>query len=184
MTIKNEVLKQTKSLFISAGHDDVKQGAYGNGYTEADIVLPFRDKLATALRDRVVFGKDGDSRQNLPLREAVQMAKVRDVAVEFHCNSYTDRRATGVETLSGPKHKALGERLCEEISRVLNIENRGAKGENAGPHSRLAFVRDGGGIIVEMFFITNPFDLKAYLKRKEVLVEAVARVLIDEVCRA
>src|SRR5690554_4284596 len=65
---------QTKTLFISAGHSDADPGAVGNGYTEADIVLEFRDYLAEALRARgVEFRKDGEPGQNLPLARAWRM---------------------------------------------------------------------------------------------------------------
>jgi N-acetylmuramoyl-L-alanine amidase len=36
------------SLFLSAGHSDSDPGAVGNGHTEADIVLAFRDKSEQA----------------------------------------------------------------------------------------------------------------------------------------
>lgn len=179
--MKNEITKQTKTLFISAGHDDVRQGAYGNGYSEADIVLEFRDLVADALRGRVIFGRDGDRGINLPLKEAVRQARVRDVAVEFHCNAFDDPRVCGVETLGRTKHDMLGARLCEAVARMLGTENRGPRGEGDGQHSRLAFVSEGGGLILELFFLTNKDDLDAYLLHKYELAEAVAGVLVDEV---
>jgi len=175
------VVLQTKSLFISAGHSHSDPGAVGNGHTEADIVLAFRDAVADELRDKVVFAKDGERGQNLPLRKAVQQASSHDVAVEFHCNAAASASATGVETLSHPDDYPLGQALCEAISDTLGIANRGAKGEASGQHSRLAFVSTGGGIIVELFFISNPDDVAAYFRHKRALAQAVARVLIDEV---
>ena len=172
---------QTKSLYISAGHSASDPGAVGNGHTETDIVLAFRDAVADELRDKVVFAKDGERGQNLPLRKAVQQASSHDVAVEFHCNAAASASATGVETLSHPDDYPLGQALCEAISDTLGIANRGAKGEASGQHSRLAFVSTGGGIIVELFFISNPDDVAAYFRHKRALAQAVARVLIDEV---
>jgi len=177
----SEKLMQTKTLFISAGHSDTDPGAVGNGYTEADIALEFRDMVADELRDKVVFAKDGERGQNLPLRDAIRMASQYDVAVEFHCNAFSRPSATGVETLSDDESKPLGEALCAAISETLGIANRGAKGEASGQHSRLAFVSTGGGIIVELFFISNPDDVAAYFRHKRALAQAVARVLIDEV---
>ena len=40
---------------------------------------------------------------------------------------------------------------------------------------------DGGGIIVELFFITNTTDLASYQANKDELAAMVADVLIDEV---
>jgi len=42
------MILQTKSLYISAGHSHSDPGAVGNGHTEADIVLAFRDKSEQA----------------------------------------------------------------------------------------------------------------------------------------
>lgn len=176
-----EAVTQTKSLFISAGHSYKDPGAYGNGYTEADIVLSFRDAVANALRGKVTFTKDGDHGENLPLSEAIQLAKVRDVAVEFHCNAFKDPRATGVEVLCGPEDTALSERLSHAIALELGIEDRGAKPEGAGAHSRLGFISKGGGIIVELFFLTNENDLKAYQRSRDRLAYRVADELIKAV---
>lgn len=176
---------QAKTLFISAGHSDADPGAAGNGYTEAAIVLEFRDLLAEALRARgVEFSKDGERGQNLPLGKAWRLAAGHDIALEFHCNAFHLPSATGVETLSGPGDMELGLRLCKAISENLGIANRGAKGEASGQHSRLAFVSRGGGIIVELFFISNPSDLATYQRWKLQLAEVLADLLAEEVMRA
>lgn len=169
---------QTKTLFVSAGHSDTDPGAVGNGHTEADIVTRFRDMVCDELEGRIAFERDGVRGQNLPLKKAIEMASHHDVAVEFHLNAFRDPRATGVETLGVDKE--LGEALCEAISDTLGIANRGAKDEASGQHSRLGFVSKGGGIIVELFFITNAHDMAAYYRHKQALAQAVARVLIDE----
>ena len=176
---------QTKTLFISAGHSDADPGAVGNGYTEANIVLEFRDLLAEALRARgVEFSKDGEPGQNLPLSKAWRMAAEHDIALEFHCNAFHTPKATGVETLSRPSNMELGLSICRAISKTLGIANRGAKGEGSGQHSRLAFVSSGGGIIVELFFISNPDDVAKYQRWKLQLAEVLADLLAEEVRHA
>lgn len=174
------MILQTKSLFISAGHSSSDPGAAANGLTEAGVVVDFRDRLACYLSDKLVFGSDGDIGENLPLRQAAALAARHDVAVEFHLNAATPA-ATGCETLSKPDAFPFAERICSAISGTLGIRNRGAKPEGAGQHSRLAFVSDGGGVIVELFFLTNAGDLAAYKTQRDRLVEAVALTLIDEV---
>lgn len=180
-TIKYAAL-QRKTLFISAGHSDKDPGAAANGYTEAQIVLEFRDRLAAYLRDKVFFGKDGQYGENLPLTVAANEAYAHDVAVEFHCNAFTTPAATGVETLSAEADYPLGNALCESISKALSITNRGAKGQASGQHSRLAFISRGQGIIVELFFLSNPQDLRQYLANVDTCVAAVGDVLINAVC--
>lgn len=173
---------QTKSLLISAGHSAADPGAVGNGYTEAGIVLEFRDYLAEALRARgVEFRMDGEPGQNLPLTQAWRQAAQHDVALEFHCNAFHTAAATGVETLSQPHNMELGLSICRAISDTLGIANRGAKGEGSGQHSRLAFVSSGGGIIVELFFISNPDDVAKYQRWKLQLAEVLAELLAEEV---
>jgi N-acetylmuramoyl-L-alanine amidase len=66
--------------------------------------------------------------------------------------------------------------LCKAVADALRITNRGAKPENSGQHTRLAFVR-AGGIILELLFITNAGDLEAYDARKWLAASAVADVL-------
>lgn len=181
--MKREAVLQTKSLFISAGHSDTDPGATGHGYTEADIVLEFRDLVAQYLRGRVVFDMNGARGQNLPLSEAIEAAKTHDIAVEFHCNAFTNPSATGVETLSAREHYPLGNAICKAVSETLGIANRGAKGEDSGQHTRLGFISRGGGIIVELFFITNKNDLESYKRRKLDLARKVGITLTTAVSK-
>lgn len=168
-----------KSIFVSAGHSDVDPGAVAFGRKEADIAVEFRNMVAFYLqREGIPHELDGKGTQNLPLKQAAASAKRHPIAVEFHCNA-ASASATGVETLSGPKDMELGARLTQAIASALGIRNRGAKDEQSGQHSRLAFVQ-AGGIIVEILFITNAADLAAYDARKWLAAKAVADVLIDK----
>lgn len=182
-----------RSIYVSAGHSDTDPGAvtkqevgcdvYGRPLVllrkEADIAVEFRNMVSFYLaREGVPHEMDGHGTQNLPLREAARQAMQHPVAVEFHTNAFHLPSATGVETLSGPGDTALGGRICEAVATALDIRNRGAKPEDAGQHHRLAFVR-AGGIIVELFFLTNPVDLAQYDARKWLAARDVAQVLID-----
>ena len=167
------------AILISAGHSDSDPGAVAFGRREADIATEFRTILVKCLADLGIQAEtDGKGRENLPLREAVKLAKGKDIAIEIHLNASANAAASGVETLSGPEDMQLGARLCAAVSQSLNIKNRGAKPESAGQHHRLAFVQ-AGGIILELFFITNPNDLAAYDGRKWPLARAVAQVIED-----
>jgi N-acetylmuramoyl-L-alanine amidase len=168
---------------LSAGHSNTDPGAVAFGRREADIAVEFRNIVAFYLmRDGIPVELDGHGTTNLPLREAVKIAKRHPVAVEFHCNASASRSATGVESLQSDDDAPLGQRLCNAVADGLGIRNRGAKPENAGQHHRLAFVQ-AGGIIVELFFITNPADLAAYDARKWLAARNVAEVLIAEATR-
>lgn len=169
-----------RHIVITAGHSNSDPGAVNGEITEAHIVTDFRNIVAFYLaREGVPFTTDGEGHVNLPLSQAVKLIKPGSIAVEFHCNSYSSKSATGVETLSAPQHMQLGAKLCKAVSDEMGIRNRGAKKEGAGQHSRLAFVRHGG-LILELFFLSNPDDLRRYLDVKWLVARAVANVLIEE----
>lgn len=170
-------MSRRKSIFLSAGHGGTDPGAVALGRKEADIAVEFRNIVAFYLqRAGVPHELDGHGTENLPLSEAVKRARKHPVSLEFHCNAAASSSATGVETLSGSRDLMLGGQISAAIARALGIRNRGAKPENAGQHHRLAFVQ-AGGIIVELFFLTNPTDLAAYDARKWVAAREVARLL-------
>ena len=171
------VRRMKRSLFLSAGHSNADPGAVANGRKESEIAVEFRNMVSFYLsRAGVPHGLDESGTINMPLREAARQAKDYDIAVEFHCNAAASPSATGVETLQGDKDFSLGQMICDAVSGALDIRNRGAKPENAGQHNRLAFVQ-AGGIIVELLFITNINDLRAYDARKWVAARNVAEVL-------
>ncbi|SAI58889.1 N-acetylmuramoyl-L-alanine amidase LytC precursor [Bordetella ansorpii] len=166
-----------RTIIITAGHSNTDPGAVGNGATEAAVVTEFRNLLAASLRARGVEPiTDGQGAVNLPLRDAIRLITPGAVAVEFHCNA-GPASATGVETLSQDRHMALGRALTGAVSAVLGIRDRGAKPEGSGQHQRLGFVQ-AGGIILELFFISNADDLARYQESKEALADRIADVLI------
>lgn len=170
---------QRHSVMISAGHDDRRPGAVANGYREADLVLEFRDLVSAELAELgIKHLLDGEPGENLPLRDAVEIAATCDLAVEFHTDA-AGPSASGSWTLSRAHNQALGAELCRVTADTLGIRDRGASPEDAGQHHRLAFVSDGGGIIHELFFLTSKRDLSTFLSGKRGLAEVVARVLAD-----
>lgn len=113
------------------------------------------------------------------LSRAAKLAEQGVIAVEIHCNAFIASSASGVETLSGAKDFRLGKALCEVVSSVLGIPNRGAKAENAGQHDSLAFVR-AGGLVLELFFLSNPKDLESYLLNQDKVIQSIAEVIEAE----
>lgn len=184
-----------KSIFLSAGHSTTDPGSTteqevscrADGTmikvlrTEAEIATEFRNMCSFYLtRAGIAHTIDGDGpNDNWPLQRAARAASNHALSLEFHTNAFHLPSATGVETLSQPKDFAFGAKLCETIASILDIRNRGAKSEDSGQHNRLAFVRSGG-IIVELFFITNPFDLAAYDAKKWLVARAVASLIAEE----
>ncbi len=66
---------------------------------------------------------------------------------------------------------------------MMGIPVRGDNGwkpESSGQHSRLAYVSNGG-IILELFFISNDAELETWNLKKWLIAKAVADVLIQHV---
>lgn len=164
-------------MYIAAGHSNDDPGACAFGRKESEIVVEFRNIVSFYLMQMSVpHDLDGRQTQNLPLAVAAKAARKHRLSVEFHCNAATSASATGVEVLCASKDRMTAAMICEAITKTLGIRNRGVKPENAGQHHRLAFVQ-AGGMIVELFFITNPSDIRAYDDRKWLAAREVARVL-------
>ena len=174
-----------KSIFLSAGHSDSDPGAVALSRVDGRVVTLREADYAVEMRNMVAFylqragldvELDGHGTINMPLREAVKIARKHPIAVEFHCNASDNPNATGAEVLSAVDDVVLAANISRALAEGLGIRNRGAKPENAGQHHRLAFVQ-AGGLIVEMFFISNPDDRQAWQDRKWLAARHVAREL-------
>lgn len=168
-------------FFISAGHGGTDPGACANSRTEAAIALEMRDLVAARLIEmRHTVLTDGGKGENLPLRQALTLVKGADLAVELHCNAAANAQATGVEVIAPPALKVVAQRIARAIVAETGQKLRGELGwidQSKSQHAKLAFVQ-AGGLIVEMVFISNPTDLKAFLVAKE----RVAMTLAGAIC--
>lgn len=172
-------------VVITAGHSNTDPGAVNGNVTEAEIATDMRNIVAYCLKDLGIEAiTDGNGSENDTLRSAIKLIPQGDLAIEFHCNAFHSPKAAGVEALAQPKDKVICRNLCTAVSEVLGIPTRGNDGgfkpENSGQHSRLGYVR-GGGIILELFFISNPTELAAYQASKWPLARELADVIADHV---
>lgn len=178
-------------IFLSAGHSNKDPGAVTTaldpkGSTvkrrEADIAVEMRNMVSFYLSQaRVAHDVDGRGTDNIPLSGAIRKARNYEYALEFHCNSVDSKRATGTEVLcdfNDLKDRKLATDVSAAIAKALGVHDRGAKPENSGQHTRLGFV-GAGGVIVELFFLSNPSDLAKWDARKWLAAKACAGVLID-----
>ena len=169
-----------KPIVLTAGHSDYDPGAVGNGKTEAGIARELRNIVASKLRgvgERVIT--DGEPAVNKPLRDAIALIPQGRVAVELHCNAATSPAAGGVECISLPKDKLLSQRLSRAVARVLELRVRGDGGwidQSQSARGKLGYV-SAGGLILEVFFISNPQEMAVYQARKWLVAQAIADVL-------
>ena len=171
-------------ILLSAGHSNTDPGAVNGKYKEADLVTVFRNAVAHYCREAgLEVITDGSGITNQPLRQAVKLIKGTNLAVEFHLNSASNKSARGIEALSSVHNRKISQAICEAIYKVTGFTLRGDAGwkpENEGQHSRLAFV-SGGGIIVELFFISNDDELNWFLGHYWLIAKEVAQAIIDAV---
>lgn len=171
-----------KPILITAGHSNSDPGTV-NEYMkikEADIVRDMRNMVALYLnRNNVPVITDGDGLVNWSLSRAVDEIKNSCFAVEFHCNAANSKQANGTEALAKIIDKDISQKLCGAIALTMDTRLRGEGGwkpENSGQHSRLAFVSNGG-IILEMFFISNDNEVTKWKAVKWLVAKEVAKVL-------
>ena len=164
-------------ITVTAGHSDTAPGACYFGLREADLMADLRNIVALKLRERGhTVRTDGEGRINKALAYAMAMIGGSDVAIELHTNAFFDPQATGVEVLALPRHRQIAQRLAAAIADVLGLPLRGDGGwrpQEESQHGTLGFVRTGG-MVVEVFFLSNPGDLAAYQDRKWLVASAIA----------
>lgn len=172
-----------KIVTVTAGHSNTDAGAVNGKLHEQVITTDARNIVAWYLQNAgITVRMDGFGNDNKPLREAVKLVKGSDIALELHCNASVNPYAKGVEVLANLWHKSLAQRIAQAIANVIGTPVRGDKGykpENAGQHSRLAYVQ-AGGMVVELFFISNQDELDAWNNKKWLVCKAIANVIIEE----
>lgn len=167
---------------VTAGHGDKDPGAVAmdGRTTEAALMTELRDIVADKLRSAGHEVKtDGAKWENWPLGRALKLIPQSDAAIELHTNASTNPAARGVEVISLPAQKEMARELARRIAHTLEIPVRGAGGwidQSQSARGRLAFV-NAGGLIVEVFFISNPSELARYQDRKWLVASAIAETL-------
>ena len=165
---------------ITAGHSNTDPGATANGYRESDIAVVMRTLIAAKLRGRGhTVITDGEGRDNQPLASAIKLITPGTVAVEIHCNAAASSQANGVETISLPARKPLAQRVSAAIAGVTGQRLRGDKGwisQEQSARGKLGFVQ-AGGLIVELFFLSNPAELRTWEQKHWLIATAIADAL-------
>lgn len=166
---------------VTAGHGGGDPGAVAaTGETEAALMTELRDIVASKLRaEGHTVATDGGWRKNLPLPYAMTLVPGSASAIELHTNAAANTSATGVEVISLPAQKELARTIARRIAHVLGIPVRGAGGwidQSQSARGRLGFVRVGG-LVVEVFFLSNPAELALYQARKWMVASAISQAL-------
>ena len=167
---------------VTAGHSNTDPGAVSGKYKEAELVRQFRNAVAHYLAAAgLSYKTDGAGTINLPLTNAIALAKGASIAIEFHMNASANSQANGIETIALPKDKVLAQKLSKAVADALGSRLRGDNGwidQSKSARGRLGFV-NAGGLIVEIGFISNEAELAAFQARYWIAAKAVAKVLIE-----
>lgn len=170
---------------ITAGHGGRDKGAVNGQITEAEIATDMRNIITFYLeRDGITVKTDGRGNENKTLKEAIKLIRGSKLAVEIHTNAFHLPTARGVEALAQRKDRVICQKLCKAVADVMGIPIRGSEGgfksEGSGQHSRLGYVRNGG-IILELFFLSNPKELSIYQAKKWLIAREIAKVIKEHI---
>lgn len=174
-------------IYVSAGHNPkgIKPdpGAVGNGVREADLTVEFRNLVINELNKKgAKFMSDRDDER---LGEYLERIKTGNgsVVLEFHFDAVESSKATGTTCVIGVDadrlDKAFATDLVNRTATTLGIRNRGVISEADSHRGRLGLMRESGIVaLLEIGFISNPEDLKAYNAKKLQLASEIAKTLI------
>lgn len=169
-----------KTYTITAGHGEKDPGAVYYGYTERELMTELRDLTANKLRAKGNSVRtDGERGINLALTHAMHLIAGSNAALELHTNAAENSSAHGVEVVALPAQKDLAQRVAKAIADTLGMPLRGQAGwidQSQSARGRLGFV-SRGGMVVEVFFLSNLKSLSTYQSRKWLVAQAIADAL-------
>lgn len=174
-------------IFISAGHNPkgikVDNGASGNGYTEANLAVEFRNLVTLQLdAKKVLYVTDNDDERLAQYLERIKTGNA-SVVLEFHFDASDNKTATGTTSLIGVDADRLDTAFAKELVNAtafrLGIKNRGVKSEAESHRGRLGLMRESGIVcLLELCFISNINDLNAYHENKYQLAKDIAEIVV------
>ena len=181
-----------KIITVTSGHSNTGKTDSGAVTTvggklikEADLAVKLRNAILHYLQqDKSITTRcDGYGAVNLELKEAIKLIEGSDVAVEVHFNSSNNKTANGVECIALPKDKTLAQNLSKAVAKVTGSRLRGIDGfitQEDSLRGKLGYI-NAGGLILEVSFLSNATELKAFEEKYWLIGKAVAEVLIDYV---
>lgn len=170
------------TIFASAGHNLNDPGASGNGLVEAVEAIKIRDKVLSFIPASYKVVKDQDIwnlSQTMVQFETGEGSACLDI--HFNAGPIT---ATGVEVIHPDNPSAdeahFAKVLSQQLSDIMKIKNRGAKPESTTARKRLGMMRENGiNLLVELCFISNPSDVRAYATHFNEVCECMANILMN-----
>ena len=172
-------------IVITAGHSNTDPGAVSGKDSESKLVTQFRNALRTCLLDLgIETVSDGTGELNLPLGDAIKLAKEAKFALEIHMNASVNNTANGVETIALPKDKTIAQKISIAVAEGLGgLKIRGVNGwidQSQSARGKLGYI-NAGGLILELCFISNPTELAKYKASYWAAARKLANVIAEHV---
>ena len=160
------------TICIDAGHGDWDLGASGIYADEKDINLAVALELGALLEAsediNVVYTREDDfilgttATESLEERVTLSNQSNADLFISIHCNSYPyDISVSGVETWYNPTDlngEYFASLVQEKLSDLNYTSNRGIITYAEGDELYVLNHTDASSILIELGFITNPYD--------------------------
>lgn len=169
-------------IYLSAGHHNADSGAVGNGYKESELTIELRNAIVKELDVlKVKYILDKDSETNSQYQGRIKPGS-GSVILDIHFNAATSN-ASGVEVLVANDANGDSRLFASEILKTTlsatGLPNRGVKKESDSQHDRIGILHRDAGIaaLVEVGFISNSADIKAYKKALTHLAKSYAKIL-------
>ncbi len=170
-------------IFLLAGHGGGDPGATGvDGRQEYREAIILRDAIMRNLPSGHPMFIDSDQDN---LHTVLRKARTGpgSVTLDIHFNAASSSVATGVEVLvgddAGPEDLMLASDVLDVVLKHTKLRNRGIKKEGQTPRKRLGVMRESGAVcLLEVCFITNPGDMKAYDATRDAIAKDLADVLV------
>lgn len=168
--------------FISAGHHLKDSGAVSNGRQENLEAIKFRDIVVKMCRNLGVHVITDDDKETLSQYLERIKTGSGSVVLEFHFDAAANPAATGTTCLVGNDSdrldKAFAKELVDANAKILQIKNRGVITEAQSHRGRLGLMREQGIVaLLEICFISNPNDMKAYDSNQYMLAAEIAKIV-------
>lgn len=174
-----QIISSPLVVFPSAGHHNNDPGAVYNGIKEADKTKELRDLISKFLGNhKHVTDKDWETNRQYQNRIKPGSGSV---LADHHFDASTNTSASGVGVFvannANPNSKAMAQEVVDGLSEIMGLPNRGVRTESQSGRGRIGILHLGAGIaiLVEVCFISNPYDMAKY----EVNKEKVAKFLAD-----
>lgn len=180
-------------IYIDQGHNprDFNTGAEGQGFYEQDITYDIGRRLYALLSanpefevrlsrpsPETVLGTSNSTSLTARVREANSWGA--DVFLSLHTNAALNENATGSEALIYSESREVAEDLAEDILEQLNLTT-GLRNRGVIERPGLYVLRRTNmpAIIVEMGFITNPYDAQLMVYSPDLFSEGIYRGILE-----